>query len=63
MEMLEARRYANTSLQLKIAGQWQPVSFGTLTMRELQWPSLQVPFRGVEQCGVLGWPLDWDSPR
>ena len=59
---LKARGYANTSWALEEAGEWLPVRFGNWTMRELQWPSKQAGFRDVEQCGVLGWPLDYYSP-
>ncbi|KAN0105826.1 cholinesterase [Hyaloscypha variabilis] len=59
---LKARGYVNTSWALEAAGEWMPVEDGNWTMRELQWPSKQVGFRDVEQCSVLGWPLDYYSP-
>ena len=59
---LKARRYVNTTWALEAAGEWLPVAYGNWTMRGLQWPSQQIPFRDVEQCGVLGWPLDYYSP-
>lgn len=52
----------NTTWALEAAGEWLPVAYGNWTMRGLQWPSQQIPFRDVEQCGVLGWPLDYYSP-
>ena len=56
---LTARGYTNTSMELDVAGEWTPVTKDSLTMRELQWPSLQSGFRDVEQCALLGWPLDY----
>lgn len=62
LDLLKARRYGNTTLQLETAGQWTPVSVssqGVDGMRQLQWPSKQVGFRDVEQCEALGWPIDY----
>ncbi len=60
---LEARGYVNTTKELEIARKWEPVRLGDdgKQMRELQWPSKQVGFRDVEQCKMLGWPLDYYS--
>jgi carboxylesterase type B len=60
--ILKARGYGNTSWALESAGEWQPVKYGNWSMRELQWPSLQVPFRDMERCCALGWPLMYFSP-
>lgn len=56
---LIARGFTNTSTHLKIAGEWEPVTSTSMTMRELQWPSETVSFRDVKQCKQLGWPLDY----
>lgn len=58
--LLKARRYTNTSMEIEMAGGWQPVKSG-MEMRELQWPSHQMPFRDVEQCASLGWPITYYS--
>ena len=60
VELLKARGYTNTSMEIEMAGEWQPVKSG-MEMRELQWPSHQAPFRDVEQCASLGWPLTYYS--
>jgi carboxylesterase type B len=62
MRYLRARGYASTINHLKEAGEWKPLDkrgTGGLSMRQLQWPSKQVPFRDVEQCAALGWPLEF----
>lgn len=56
---LEARGYANSSLEMKIAGKWRPISGEGLTMRQLQWSSYQTEWPEQKQCEVLGLPLDY----
>jgi carboxylesterase type B len=56
---LNARGYSNTSKEIAAAGQWLPVSEQKLMLRELEWPSAAIPFRDVEQCALLGWPLHY----
>lgn len=56
---LEARGFTNTSMELEGAGLWEPVKEGSFTLRELQWPSYQAEFGHENQCGVLGYPLDY----
>lgn len=56
---LTARGFTNTSLELKTAGSWEPVTTSSFTLRELQWPSFQQGFREDTQCNVLGFPLSY----
>lgn len=58
---LEAREYTNTSEAVRKAGTWKPVQKGGggLTKRLLQRESVDLPFGEVEQCRVLGLPLDY----
>ncbi|KUJ14597.1 cholinesterase [Mollisia scopiformis] len=58
--LLTARGYTNTSMEIEVAGMWQPVKSG-MEMRELEWPSYQTAFRDVEQCAALGWPITYYS--
>jgi hypothetical protein len=51
--ILKAREYESTTWHLERAREWISVRYRTWSMMELQWPSLQVPFRNVEQCGAL----------
>ena len=56
---LKARRYSNTLSEIQAAGPWLPVNGDNLLLRELEWPSKHIPFRDVEQCALLGWPIDY----
>jgi hypothetical protein len=56
---LEARGYTNSSLEMKIAGKWRPISGEGLTMRQLQWSSYQTEWPEQKHCEVLGLPLDY----
>jgi hypothetical protein len=56
---LEVRGYVNTTAELKTAGLWEPVVRGKFTLREMQWPSLQMEFPYGPQCSVVGFPLDY----
>ncbi|KAE8445400.1 hypothetical protein EG329_013413 [Mollisiaceae sp. DMI_Dod_QoI] len=58
--LLTARGYTNTTLEIQMAGLWEPVKAGS-ELRELEWPSKQMAFRDVEQCAALGWPLTYYS--
>jgi len=58
---LQARNYQNTINQIAVSGAWDPVDAepGVAPgMMELQWNSFMTEFRDVEQCAVLGQPLD-----
>lgn len=56
---LAARGFSNTTKELSTAGLWQPLSSGSYTFRELQWPSHQADFKEGPQCDTLGYPLDY----
>jgi carboxylesterase type B len=56
---LKARSYSNTLKEIETAGLWLPVDKTNLQLRELEWPSKHIPFRDVEQCALLGWPIDY----
>ncbi|TKA53944.1 hypothetical protein B0A55_12750, partial [Friedmanniomyces simplex] len=57
---LQVRGYANTTRELALAGStWQPVDANSPTLRKLQWPSSQQPFREAAQCAALSLPLDY----
>jgi carboxylesterase type B len=58
---LIARGYTSTLRELQTQGRWMPSVDGSLTMRVLQWPSYQGPFRELSQCTSLGLGLDYDS--
>jgi hypothetical protein len=59
MGYLEARGYWNTIAQVTKSGVWEKVKAEEPRMMELQWNSVMMPFRDVEQCAVLGFPLDY----
>ena len=48
---LEVKGYVNTTAELKTAGLWEPVVREKFTLREMQWPSLQIEF--PYGCGVI----------
>jgi carboxylesterase type B len=56
---LQARSYADTLTEMEKAGKWLPVNKDNLMLRELEWPSRSIPFRDIEQCKLLGWPIDY----
>jgi hypothetical protein len=56
---LEVRGYWNTIGQITKSGSWEKVRAEEPRMMELQWNSVMMPFRDVEQCAVLGFPLDY----
>lgn len=60
LKFLKARGFENTKQEIEKAGMWKPVSGRTkeLEMRRLQWPSSQTVYGEVEQCKVLGLPVD-----
>lgn len=57
--LLRARGYDSTLRELEAAGKWEPATKGRETMRVLQWPSYQGPFRELPQCEALGLGLDY----
>lgn len=59
IELLEARGYENTLLELRNAGRWQPATRDGVASRVLQWPGVQGPFVELEQCQALGLGLDY----
>ncbi|KAH0291787.1 alpha/beta-hydrolase, partial [Aureobasidium sp. EXF-3399] len=56
---LRARGYWSTIGQIAKSGSWEKVIASQPRMMELQWDSVMMPFRDVEQCAVLGFPLDY----
>jgi carboxylesterase type B len=56
---LKARNYWSTINQIGGSGPWEKVVASEPRMMELQWNSRMMPFRDVEQCAVLGFPLDF----
>ncbi|KAK0114511.1 hypothetical protein ONS95_014001 [Cadophora gregata] len=60
LKFLKARGFETTMEEIKRAGVWQPVKgrVKDLEMRRLQWPSYQTVYGEVEQCEVLGLPVD-----
>ncbi|CAD0087901.1 unnamed protein product, partial [Aureobasidium vineae] len=59
VEYLKVRGYWNTINQIEKSGPWEKVGAAQPRMMELQWNSVMMPFRDVEQCAVLGYPLDY----
>lgn len=56
---LEARGYSNTTSQLKSSGNWYAVDAESPKLRNLAWPSEEVPFKDEPQCDVLDLPLHY----
>jgi carboxylesterase type B len=57
---LAARGFDSTSEALKASGgRWEPTADGKTTMRVLDWPSYQAPFRELDQCEGLGLGLGY----
>ena len=56
---LQARGYVNTLAEMQKVGEWMPVSKDNLMLRQLEWPSKSIAFRDIEQCKLLGWPIDY----
>ena len=56
---LAARGFSNTTLELQVAGPWLQMQVDNPTLRQLQWPSLQLPLNERAQCDVLGFPLTY----
>ncbi|THY59427.1 alpha/beta-hydrolase [Aureobasidium pullulans] len=59
MAYLKVRGYWNTIEQIEKSGAWEKVDVEQPMMMELQWNSVMMPFRDIEQCAVLGYPLDF----
>ncbi|KAH0432915.1 alpha/beta-hydrolase, partial [Aureobasidium melanogenum] len=59
MDYLKARGYWNTINQIETSGPWEKVDAAQPRMMELQWNSVMMPFRDVEQCAALGFPLTY----
>ncbi|KAI6359914.1 hypothetical protein MCOR25_006903 [Pyricularia grisea] len=56
---LETRGYAETLSEVRRSGQWLPATKDGVTLRELDWPSRQGPFRELPQCESLGLGLGY----
>lgn len=56
---LKARGFDGTADEIRRAGEWRPATRGDLTLRSLDWPSSQGPFREGPQCDGLGLGLDY----
>ena len=56
---LEARGFTNTSRIVRAAGRWEPVGKGEKQIRVLDTVVRDETFREVEQCKVLGQPLEY----
>lgn len=56
---LKARKYLNTLKEIEATGPWPPVHGNKMELRELQWPTKNIPFRDREQCTALRWPIDY----
>ncbi|CAO2652891.1 Nn.00g023020.m01.CDS01 [Neocucurbitaria sp. VM-36] len=56
---LEARGFTNTSRIVEAAGRWEPVGKGEKPIRVLDTVVRDEAYREVEQCKVLGQPLDY----
>ena len=60
---LQARGFTNTTAELQKSGTtWRPVSEGDLTLRLLEYPSVEEPFSvydGQPECVALGYPIDY----
>jgi hypothetical protein len=56
---LVARGYKSTIQEIDTAGRWEPATKEKNTMRVLQWPSYQGPFREGPQCDALGLGLNY----
>ena len=59
---LAIRGYTNTSMQLAQSGPWVEVNPDAPTRRLLTWPTRQGPFESIEECKVLGFPIDTYEP-
>ncbi|KAK4554546.1 hypothetical protein LTR86_008400 [Recurvomyces mirabilis] len=63
MAYLQARGFTNTTAELQRSGStWRPVSEGGLTLRLLEYPSVEEPFSvydGQPECVALGFPIDY----
>jgi len=60
LKFLKARGFESTREEIEKAGVWKPVRGNAkeLEMRRLQWPSYQTVYGEVEQCEILGLPVD-----
>ena len=60
LKFLKARGFESTREEIEKAGVWKTVRGNAkeLEMRRLQWPSYQTVYGEVEQCEVLGLPVD-----
>ena len=55
---LQARGYWNTANQVAVSGPWDQVDAKSPRQMMLQWNSRMIPFSDIEQCAVLGQPID-----
>ena len=56
---LAARGYNSTLDAVRKAGRWKPATPTEDTMRVLNWPPYQGPFREGPQCNALSLGLDY----
>ncbi|CAJ2510094.1 Uu.00g059940.m01.CDS01 [Anthostomella pinea] len=56
---LAARGYIETLEELTSFGSWKPSTKNGMTLRTLQWPTVQGSFEELEQCEALGLGLDY----
>jgi hypothetical protein len=60
---LSARGFSNTTTEIQHAGStWQPVTEDNLTLRLLEYPSVEEPFSiydGQAECRALGFGIDY----
>ncbi|KLU89343.1 crystal protein [Magnaporthiopsis poae ATCC 64411] len=59
LAFLTARGYASTLRQVQSSARWQASTAAGLTMRVLDWPPRQGPFRELAQCESLGLGLNY----
>ncbi|KAI0073618.1 carboxylesterase from carbohydrate esterase [Panus rudis PR-1116 ss-1] len=61
---LEAKGFTSAAQQFAAMSRWDPVTmeninYGGGAVRQLDWPSYMMPFKDVEQCEFLGFPLTY----
>ena len=59
---LKARGFTNTTAAIASSSRWTPVTESDLSLRLMQYPSVQEPFGiydGQAECQALGFPIDY----